>query len=251
MQLEGKVVLVTGGTRGIGAATALALAAQGMDVALAARRDDATAQATRAAIEQLGRRCVMLVTDCARPEDNRRAVEQTAAQLGSLDVLIHAAGGPVLGGLLEVTPEAWHHGFDVHVHAIYHLCRAAVPLMRPKGEGAIILVSSVAALRGVPGILGYQTIKGAVLQMTRALARDLAEDHIRVNGIAPGVIDTEFHVLTGMTPEQRQRNVEARIPLHRHGKPEEIASMVVELVRNDYLCGETVTVDGGLTMRIA
>jgi len=251
MKLDGKVALITGGTRGIGAATALALASRGMDVAIVGRRNDEQAQRTKTAVEALGRRCVMIVADCAKPEDNTRCVEQTVAQLGSIDVLVHSAGGPVLGSLLEVSPEDWYRGFDVHVHAIYHLCRAAIPPMRQRKEGAIILISSVAGIRGCPRILAYQTVKGAIPQMTRGLARDLAEDNIRVNCVAPGVIETEFHRIAGMTEEQRTLNVEKRIPLHRHGKPEDIAQIIVELVHNDYMTGETVTVDGGLTMRIA
>jgi NAD(P)-dependent dehydrogenase (short-subunit alcohol dehydrogenase family) len=251
MRLDGKVALVTGGTRGIGAATAIALAGQGMDVAIAARRDDQQAKQTRMEIESLGRRCAMIVADCAKPDDNTRCVQQTIEQLGSVDVLVHSAGGPVPGSVLEISPEDWYRAFDVHVHAIYHLCRGAVPQMRSKKEGAIILISSVAGIRGCPGILAYQAVKGAIPQITRALARDLADDNIRVNCVAPGIIDTEFHVIAGMTEEQRKRNIEQRIPVHCYGKPNDIAQMIVELVRNDYLTGETVTVDGGLTMRIA
>ena len=251
MKLENKVALVTGGTRGIGAATAIALACQGMDVAIAARRNDEQAQRTKADVEVSGRRCELVVADCAKAEDNTRAVEQTVERLGSVDVLVHAAGGPVLGDVFRVSPEDWHRGFDVHVHAVYHLCRAAVPRMQAKREGAIVLISSVAGIRGCPGILCYQAVKGAILQLTRGLARDLAPDNIRVNCISPGVIETDFHVLAGMTEQQRQLNVEKRIPLGRHGRPQQIAEMIVELARNDYITGENVTVDGGLTMRIA
>jgi NAD(P)-dependent dehydrogenase (short-subunit alcohol dehydrogenase family) len=250
MNLQGEVALVTGGTRGIGAATAVAFAGEGMDVAIVGRRNDAQAQRTKGEVEQLGRRCAMIVADCAKPEDNTRAVEETVRQLGPVDVLVHSAGGPVLGDVFGVSPEQWYYGFDVHVHAVYHLCRAAVPRMRENREGAIVLISSVAGIRGCPGILCYQAVKGAILQLTRGLARDLAGDNIRVNCVAPGVIETEFHTLAGMSAEQRKLNVEKRIPLGRHGRPEHIAEMIVELARNDYMTGENVTVDGGLTMRI-
>lgn len=251
MELNGKVALVTGGTRGIGAATALALAGEGMDVAIVARRDDDQARLTKNNIEALGRRSLLIRADCAKPEDNTRCVQETLAHLGAIDVLVHSAGGPVLGSVLDLSPEDWYRAFDVHVHAIFHLCRAAVPQMQKRKEGAIILISSVAGIRGCPRILGYQTVKGALLQMTRGLARDLADDNIRVNCVAPGIVDTDFHTIAGMTDQQRQLNIEKRIPLHRHGKPDDIAQMILELVRNDFITGETVTVDGGLTMRIA
>jgi NAD(P)-dependent dehydrogenase (short-subunit alcohol dehydrogenase family) len=176
-------------------------------------------------------------------------VSEVADRLGSVDVLLHSAGGNVVGGLLEVSPEAWHEAFAVHVHAIYYLCREAVPRMRKKKAGSIILISSVAGLRGIPMNLAYQVVKGTLPQFTRALAREFAEDNIRVNCVAPGVIRTRFH--DKMTPEQRQHNLDNRIPLHREGTPEQVADLITALVANDYITGETVTIDGGLTMRIA
>ncbi len=120
--------------------------------------------------------------------------------------------------------------------------------MQKHGEGAIVLVSSSAGLRGVPGGLPYATAKGALVQMARALARDLADDNIRVNCVAPGVIRTRFH--KDMPEEKRQHNLKHRIPLHREGTPEQVAQVVSLLVTNDYITGETISVDGGLTMRI-
>jgi NAD(P)-dependent dehydrogenase (short-subunit alcohol dehydrogenase family) len=176
-------------------------------------------------------------------------VEETARRLGAVDVLVHSAGGVIEGGLMDVTPETWYAGFDVHVHAIYYLARAAVPLMRKKKEGAIVLVSSVAGIRGVHFNLAYQVVKGTLPQFARAMAREFADDNIRVNCVAPGIIRTRFHA--GMTPEQKKHNLENRIPLHREGTPEQVADLITQLVTNDYITGETVTIDGGLTMRIA
>lgn len=249
MKLEGKVGLVTGGTKGIGAATAIALAAGGADVAINGRHEDAGARETKAAIEQLGRRCAIVLGDCAVPADCARMVEETVAALGNLDVLVHCAGGLVAGGLMEVTPEAWMHGFDVHVHAIYHLSRAAVPHMRHRGEGAIVTISSTAGKLAVATHIGYQTVKGAIPHLTRALARELAKDNIRVNCVAPGVVRTRFH--DSMSPEQKKLNLEQRIPLGREGTTDQVAEVIQMLVTNDYMTGDTVTIDGGLTMRIA
>lgn len=249
MQLSRKTALVTGGSRGIGAATALAFAKEGANVAISSRHDDADAQQTKREIEALGVRCEMIVADCGQPEDCVRLVSQAAAALGGLDVLVHAAGGAVGGGLLEVTPEAWNAAFAVHVHAVYHLSRVAVPYMRQGKEGAIILISSTAGKLGVMGNLAYQTVKGALPQMTRALARELANDNIRVNCVAPGVIRTKFH--EHMSAEQKKLNLEQRIPLHREGTAEQVADVILMLVKNDYITGDTVTIDGGLTSRIA
>jgi NAD(P)-dependent dehydrogenase (short-subunit alcohol dehydrogenase family) len=155
----------------------------------------------------------------------------------------------VNGGLLQITPEDWFAAFNVHVHPIFFLCRAVIPAMKKKKEGAIILVSSTAGIRGIITNIAYQVAKGALPQFTRALAREFADDNIRVNCVAPGVVRTAFHAT--MTEQQKKLNLEHRIPLHREGTPEQVATLVTEMATNDYLTGETFTIDGGLTMRIA
>jgi NAD(P)-dependent dehydrogenase (short-subunit alcohol dehydrogenase family) len=249
MQLAGKVALVTGGTRGIGAATAIALAREGADVAIVGRNIDAEAVATRGAIIKLGRRCEILQADCGKAAEASRCVKETELKLGPVAVLVHSAGGPVNGGLFDITPETWHSAFDVHVHAVFHLSRAVVPSMQAKKEGAIILISSVAGIRAFPSNIAYQVVKGALPQFARALAREFAGDNIRVNCVAPGIIRTAFHA--AMTPEQKKINLEQRVPLRREGSPEQVAEAIVLLAKNDYITGETVAIDGGLTMRMA
>ncbi len=249
MQLNGKVGLVTGGTRGIGAAAAIALAREGADVAIIGRGEDEDVRQTRAAIQALGRRCELILADCAKPDEAARCAAETVQRLGGVDVLIHSAGGPVNGGLFELTPEAWHGAFDIHVHAIFYLCRAVIPHMKPKREGAIILISSTAGKLATPSHIAYQAVKGAIPHITRGLAREFAPENIRVNCVAPGVIRTRFHEM--MSAEQKKLNLEQRIPLKREGTPEQVAEVILTLVKNDYITGDTVTIDGGLTMRIA
>jgi NAD(P)-dependent dehydrogenase (short-subunit alcohol dehydrogenase family) len=246
--LTASVALVTGGTKGIGAATAIALAEEGADVAIVGRRLDSEAKKTRRRIQALGRKCLIILADVAVAREATRCVEETTNELGPIDVLVHSAGGPVNGGLLELTPGAWHSAFDVHVHAIFHLCRAVIPAMKQKKRGAIILISSAAGIRGIKTNVAYQAVKGALPQLTRALAYEFAGDNIRVNCVAPGVIRTAFHAT--MSAQAKQHNLENRIPLHREGTAEQVASLIRELVTNDYITGETVSVDGGLTMRI-
>ncbi len=248
MKLRQQIGLVTGGTRGIGAATAIALAEEGADVAIVGRRLDGEAKDTQRRIEALGRKCLLLSADVAVPAEAARCVEETAKALGTIDVLVHSAGGPVNGGLLEITPEVWHAAFDVHVHAIFHLCRAAIPAMRKHQRGAIILISSAAGIRGIKTNVAYQAVKGTLPQLTRALAFEFADDNIRVNCVAPGVIRTAFHAT--MPAQVKQNNLKNRIPLHREGTAEQVASLIRELVTNEFITGETVSVDGGMTMRI-
>jgi NAD(P)-dependent dehydrogenase (short-subunit alcohol dehydrogenase family) len=246
--LFGAVGLVTGGTKGIGAATAIALAEGGADVAIVGRRLDAEAKETQRRVEALGRRCLLLRADVGVAREATRCVEETARKLGPVDVLVHSAGGPVNGGLLALTPKAWHAAFDVHVHAVFHLCRTAIPAMKKRKRGVIILISSAAGIRGIKTNVAYQAVKGTLPQLTRALAYEFAHDNIRVNCVAPGVIRTAFHA--AMPAHVKQHNLKNRIPLHREGTPEQVASLIRELITNEYITGETVSVDGGLTMRI-
>ena len=249
MELKNTSALITGGTRGIGAATAIALAERGSNIAIVARRLDDEAKGVQKQIESLGRRCLLLSGDMSKAADAGKAVEDTVAKLGSIDLLVHSAGGPVNGGLLDLKPDDWYAAFDVHVHAIFHLCRAAIPHMRKKKEGSIVLISSTAGIRGIRTNVAYQTVKGAIPQMTRALAFEFADDNIRINCVAPGVVRTDFHLK--MTPETRKNNLDNRIPLHREGTPTQVATLIREVATNDYITGETFVIDGGLTMRIA
>jgi len=249
MDLTGKAALVTGGTMGLGEAIAVELARRGADVAIAARNLGEPAEAVRRQIEGLGRRCLAIAADFTREEDCAHVVVQTANAFGRLDVLVHNAGGPSPGKIDEITSEQWRQTMDLHVNANFYLVKAALPHLRKHGEACIITVSSTAGIRGVPGAIAYATAKGAIPQFTRSLARDLADDNIRVNCVAPGVIRTRFHA--DMSAERKELNLKHRIPLHREGTPEQVADAVALLVTNDYITGETIVIDGGLTSRIA
>jgi NAD(P)-dependent dehydrogenase (short-subunit alcohol dehydrogenase family) len=250
MNLQGKVCLVTGGVRGIGAATALRLAEAGADIAVQSR--DACSDAAleiKSAIETLGRRCISIAADMAFAADATRTVEETVAGLGGIDVLIHNAGAAAPGSLQTVSEEVWYHAFDVHVHAAFHLCRAAIPYMIPKKEGAIVLLGSSAGHRGVLGAAAYAIVKGAIPQFTRVLARELADHNIRVNCVSPGVIRTRFQDM--LSEAQVKNNLENRIPLHREGTPDEVAQVIEVMVTNNFITGQDAIMDGGLTMRMA
>jgi NAD(P)-dependent dehydrogenase (short-subunit alcohol dehydrogenase family) len=248
MDLTNKRALITGGTKGIGAAIAIDLARQGCDIAINGRNEDDDAEETKRLVSAAGRRCAVIVADVAKPDEAERTIRETVTALGGIDILIHSAGGPSWGGIEKCPPEQWHATFDIHVDAAYFLCRAALPVMRPNGEGAIILISSVAGIRGVPNAIAYATAKGAILQFTRCLARDVADDNIRVNCVAPGIIRTRFH--DSMTPEAKAHNLAVRIPLHREGTPEDVAEAVRLMVANDFITGETIVIDGGTSMQV-
>ena len=249
MKLEGKVCLITGGSSGIGAATAREFAFRGADIAVCGLpADDLLAQGVKREVEALNRRAFTITADVSDPDEAARCVQQTVATLGHLDVLVHCAGGPANGGLLEVDACTWYRAFDIHVHAVYHLARAAVPCMVERGGGAILLISSAAGSRGCMGAIAYGVAKGAIPQFTRALARELADLNIRVNCVSPGIIRTRFQDC--LTSEQVENNTRNRIPMHREGRPEEVAAALAALAENDFITGAEIPVDGGMTMRM-
>ena len=245
MDLTNKVALITGGTHGLGAETAIKLAKLGVIITLVARNSHDTIQQE---IEDIGVQCFLITADLSKEEECKRVVEQTFARFGSIDILVHSAGGAAPGNLLNVTRDVWYYAFDIHLHAAFHLCAAMVPLMKIKKEGSIILISSAAGLRGVKNALAYAVVKGAIPQLTRALAFELSDDNIRVNCVSPGVIRTRFQDF--LTPQQIKNNIDNRIPLHREGTPEDVADAICMLIKNNFITGENIVIDGGMTMRI-
>jgi NAD(P)-dependent dehydrogenase (short-subunit alcohol dehydrogenase family) len=249
MDLQGKVCLVTGGTSGIGAATTLTLARRGAEVVTMSRKG--AAQMPAALLSEFkthGESIRFFLADVADPAACRKTVDEVVKDLGRLDVLVHSAGGPVPGSFDAVTEESWMNAFAVHVHPIFHLTRTAAPYMAKQGEGAIILLGSAAGMRGCLGAAAYGVVKGALPHFARVLARELAEQRIRVNCVSPGVIRTPFH--DSLSPEQAANNIQNRIPLHKEGKPEDVAALIATLIENDFITGENFVIDGGMTMRI-
>jgi NAD(P)-dependent dehydrogenase (short-subunit alcohol dehydrogenase family) len=246
MEIKNKVALITGGTHGIGAQTALQLAAEGVKLSIVARNaGDAVIDKK---IKEMGGECITIAADLSRADECTKVVNKTISALGDIDILVHSAGSAAPGSFLNVSNEVWYNAFDIHIHAAFHLCRAAVPSMKKKGGGSVIFISSAAGIRGVKNALAYAVVKGALPQFTRALAFELGDDNIRVNCVSPGVIRTRFQDY--LTPEQVKNNIDNRIPLHREGKPQDVADVICMLIKNDFITGENVVIDGGMTMRI-
>jgi NAD(P)-dependent dehydrogenase (short-subunit alcohol dehydrogenase family) len=246
--LKGTAALVTGGTSGIGLATAYALIDRGANVLVNARttRPDVLAE-LNAKGAQSGARAIFVAGDVSLPETGEVLAAAARAEFGRLDCVVHSAGGPAPGTILDLSESRWLEAFTIHVHSTFHLFRAAHPLLAVAG-GSVTLLSSAAALRGCPGTVAYQVVKAALIQMARALARDHAAENIRVNCVAPGVIRTPFHA--AMSETARANNLANRIPLRREGRPEDVAAIIVQLAENDFITGETVTIDGGMSMRM-
>ena len=244
-QIADKVALITGGTRGIGLAIAQAVLEQGGRVAINGR--NATPESEALLSRFGGERVMFLAADVVVPEQATNLVHQAASSFGRLDILVHSAGGPAPGKITDLTTQSWMDTFALHVHPVFHLFRAAHPHLA-RGGGAVLLVSSVAGLRGCPGTPAYQTVKGALIPLAKALAMDHAHESIRVNVVTPGIIRTRFH--DTMTDAAKAHNLKTRIPLQREGNVEDVASAALELLRNEFITGEYLTIDGGMSMRI-
>ncbi|MEE1941905.1 3-oxoacyl-ACP reductase family protein [Streptomyces sp. TRM 70361] len=240
--LYGKVALVTGGSRGIGAAVALRLARDGADVAITHRDSAESAERVVEQIRAIGRRARALRADNADPAAVRAAVADTVAEFGRLDILVNNAGAGVMGPIGELTEEDVDRVLHVNVRGTYLACRAAAAQL---GEGGRIITigSCMAEHVAFPGGTLYATGKAALTGLTKALARELGPRGITANLLHPGPIDTEMNPADGPGAEA-QRVLTA---LGRYGRPEEIAATVAHLAgaQGGYLTGAAIAVDGG------
>ena len=239
-------VLITGAKR-IGAAVALVLASRGFDVALSYQRSKEEAEETAEGVRALGRRAVALQADLSRGSECARLVDEAAAELGRLDVLINMASIYRSQPLSEIDEARWDEGINVDLKAAYLCARAAIPHMRAAGGGRIINFSDWVAASGRPrytGYLPYFVAKRAIIGLTEALALELAADQILVNAIAPGPI-----LAPENTSDDELKSVESATPLGRWGGESEIATAVVFLIESGFVTGETIRVDGGRHVR--
>ncbi|HXF82173.1 MAG TPA: glucose 1-dehydrogenase [bacterium] len=242
MEFIGKVVLVTGGGRGIGRAIAAAFAQEGAAVALAYRERAAEAEGVAHALRRAGRRAMAVRANIALAGEARGLVEQVLAAWGRLDVLVNNAGVLRRSALSEVTLKEWQEVLDVNLTGAMLCAQAAGPALREQ-QGNIINVASIRGLIGGSSV-AYAASKGGLVALTRTLARTLAP-RVRVNAVAPAYVDTELNA--HLTIEQRAR-IAGQIPLGRFAEPEEIARAVLFLAspRASYITGQVLIADGGL-----
>jgi NAD(P)-dependent dehydrogenase (short-subunit alcohol dehydrogenase family) len=244
--LMGQAALVTGGRR-IGAAVAEALARCGADVALCYRSSRDEAEQAAEAVRALGRRAAVIHVDLAHTDDCRRAVHETVAALGRLDVLFHLASVYQRASYEDVTDADWERALAVDLRAAHACAQAAIPHLRAGGRGRIVTFADWVAASGRPrytGYLPYYVAKAGVIALTEALALELAPDRILVNAIAPGPI-----LAPPDTTDEELSAVERATPLGRWGGEEEIVKAALFLVETDFVTGETIRVDGGRHLR--
>jgi 3-oxoacyl-[acyl-carrier protein] reductase len=246
-RFEGQTVLVTGASRGLGRAIAVAFGAEGAHVVVGYRARGEDAAVTRAAVEAAGGSAEQAAFDVRDRRAVDAAVAGVLARRGAIDVLVNNAGASQDELFPLMSAESWDEVIAVNLSGVFHCARAVVRPMIAMGKGAIVNVASVAGLHASPGQANYAASKGGVVALTRTMAAELAPRGVRVNAIVPGLIATGMAARLDPRVAERKRE---RIPLGRFGAPDEVARAALFLASADasYLVGQALVVDGGLTL---
>ena len=251
--LNGKTALVTGAGRGIGAAIAQKLAAEGARVVLAEKTNLDGANDVAQAITRQGGEAVALAADVGDPESVRQLFSAAVSRFGTVDILVNNAGIVTRQPIVDTSPEDWDRVIRTNLYGGYHCVREAVPLMRSAGGGKIVNISSIHGRIAKAAVGAYGATKSGIDMLTKQLAVELAPDRINVNAVAPGTIVTEINIplYKSMEPHDvaLRTNLLRRIPAQRIGEPADIANAVAFLASSaaDYISGAILYVDGGYT----
>ncbi|WP_018132888.1 3-oxoacyl-[acyl-carrier-protein] reductase [Effusibacillus pohliae] len=245
--LAGKVALVTGASRGIGRAIALALAERGAKVVVNYAGNQAAAEEVVARIRDRGGEAVAVQGDVANREAAEKMVDTATGTFGRLDILVNNAGITRDNLLIRMKEEDWDAVIDTNLKGVFNCTKAAAKVMMKQRYGRIINVTSVVALMGNPGQANYVAAKSGVIGLTKSNARELASRNITVNAVAPGYIQTD---MTDVLNDEVKQSLQKQIPLGRLGEPEDVAKAVLFLASDDasYITGQVLTVDGGMVM---
>lgn len=244
---RGRVAIVTGAGRGIGRAVALRLAAEGASVAISYRSNDDAARETADAVREAGVECEVFKGDVASAEDVRALFEGVSAAFGRLDILVNNAGLTRDNLMMRMKEEEFDEVLRTNLGGTYLCTRAALrPMIRARW-GRIVNISSVVGLVGNAGQANYAASKAGIIGFTKSVAREVAQRGITANAVAPGYVETE---LTGSLPEDVKEAIRTQVPMGRFGEAEEVAEVVAFLAGEGagYVTGQTIAVDGGMTM---
>ncbi|MBQ8682521.1 MAG: 3-oxoacyl-[Selenomonadales bacterium] len=247
MQLDGKVALVTGASRGIGRAVAIRLAKSGAKIAVNYAGNQAAAEEVKQIIEQNGGEAILVQADISNAESVDAMVAQVMEAFGRIDILVNNAGITRDTLLMRMKEADWNAVIQTNLTGVFYVTKAVSKIMMKQRSGKIVNMSSVVGLMGNAGQANYAAAKAGVIGFTKSMAKELAARNITVNAIAPGFISTD---MTAVLPDKVKEDLATKIPMGRLGEADDIASAVLFLVSDsaNYITGQTLNVDGGMVM---
>jgi len=249
-RFQGKVAFITGGSSGIGRATAIAFAHEGANV-VAASWSEAGNQDTVRLVEEVGGEGLAITCDVSRSKDVQQALQQTIETFGRLDVAFNNAGvEQPIAALADITEEEWTRLIDINLGGVFLCMKYQIPLLQEQGGGVIVNTSSGAGVKGFKGQAAYAAAKHGLIGLSKSAAFDYAAENFRINVVAPGIIDTEMMDRFSVGTEEGRQAVIAQEPVGRMGRPEEIAAAVLYLCSDEaaFTTGAVLVVDGGQTV---
>ncbi len=253
LDLKYKVAIVTGGSRGIGAAISVSLARSGVKVAinhLPSERDTEGYVTVQKEIEAFGGKCISVPGDITNTRFCNQLCKATADAFGKIDILVNSAGFAVPLESTGITDELWKNGIEVNLSAAFYVTRAALEYMKPAGTGRIIYIGSSGAITGGGGSAFYSAAKAGINGLVRSLSKELAPEGITINAVLPALIETDLLRDRQPDPEKRKDMIK-RVPVGRLGQPEDVANLVSFLASDQasYICGQHIIIDGGSTYK--
>ncbi|MGM7636393.1 3-oxoacyl-[acyl-carrier-protein] reductase [Bacillus sp. Hm123] len=245
LSLKGKVVIVTGGSRGIGATIAKELAKKGANVVINYNSSSDAAKAVVEDIEGFGGSAVAFKANVASLEESQQLIEETKKQFGKIDILVNNAGITKDRSFKKLSEEEWYDVININLNSIYHTTSAVIHTMLEQKYGRIINISSIVGQAGAFGQTNYSASKAGMIGFTKSLALETAKNGITVNAICPGYIETE---MSAAIPDNILEQIVSKIPMKRLGKTSEVAEAVLFLANSDYITGQCINVNGGAYM---
>ena len=237
-----KTVIVTGGSRGIGAAIVKELAKEKYNVVLNYNNSEIAAKQIQEELEQQGIRIEIFKADVSKREEVNKMVQYVIEKYGKIDILVNNAGIDLVKIFTEVTDEEWNYVINTNLYSVFCVSQEVAKNMINEKSGVIINISSIFGIIGASCESIYAVSKAGIDALTKSLAKEFSLSNIRVNSVAPGLIDTDMNKDLS---EEDVKNIEAEIPIRRIGKPEEVAKTVKMLIENDYITGQVIEVNGG------
>ena len=243
--LDGKTAIVTGAARGIGKAIALKFASEGANIAFTDLVIDENAENTAKEIEAMGVKAKGYASNAANFEDTAKVVEAIHADFGRIDILVNNAGITRDGLMMRMSEQQWDMVINVNLKSAFNFVHACTPIMMRQKAGSIINMASVVGVHGNAGQANYAASKAGLIGFTKSVAREVANRNVRVNALAPGMIESD---MTAVLSDKVKEATLAQIPMKHFGQAEHIADVTVFLAGQDYLTGQVLAVDGGLSM---